>query len=105
MDETRRPATAEILLFRRAAQAPSRAGNPIGHMPVQRRRRFVYDIDGRDGDFSVSFDGVAITRHKTFEAAVANGRLIASNMWSQGIPTLVRVRNPDGVFSPLVSFG
>lgn len=73
--------------------------------PISNRTRFVYDVKPLPGGFAVTFDGAVITRHETQDLALKNARLIASNFWSEGIPTLVRVVTPDGIIQPIVSFG
>ena len=90
---------------RGASSAGSGRANPIGLVPVQRRARFVYDIKPVPGGFAVTFDDTVITRHADRDAALANGRLIASNMWSNGVPSAVRVVEDDGSIRPILSFG
>lgn len=79
---------------------PDRPGGPI-----HRRRRFVYDVDFREGRYVVVFQGQVITTHADQVSALENARLIAGNFWSEGIPTSVRVIERDGSISPVVSFG
>jgi hypothetical protein len=108
MDEPSTP-SARILLFRaagrahRADRAPLRS--PAGRLPVETGRRFVYDVEPLGSGFAVTFEDSVITRHPDRSAAVANARLIAANFWRQGIPTLVRVIDPDGAIQPIVAFG
>lgn len=55
--------------------------------------------------YAITLDGRPLTEHDSLEAAVANARLIAADMWAKGRPTLVRVVKDDRTISPLVSFG
>ena len=102
-----RPPSADILVFRRRDDAPSTTGanNPIGRFPIQRRKTFIYDVTTMPQGYGVTFDGKVLTRHQTRDEAVENARRIAGNMWTNGIPSVVRVIGEDGTISPHSAFG
>ena len=80
-------------------------GNPLGSTPIVAWERFVYDVVAQDGGVVVSFAGTTITKHDTFDAAVANAKLIAGNFWSMGRRSMVRTILADGSIQTLLSFG
>jgi hypothetical protein len=67
--------------------------------------RLVYDVRRWNLGYAVTFQGAPLTQHASLDAAIANARLIASNFWAMGKPTLVRVVNDDQSISPVISFG
>jgi hypothetical protein len=99
------PLPEGVVPFRpRAARAPSETA-PTRPMLVRQRERFVYDVAPLRGGFGVMFETSVITRHPDLDSAIANARLIAGNMWSNGIPSAVRVIASDGGIRPVVSYG
>ncbi len=110
MDDNREPdgLPDKVVLFRpRGTTRPAPVPNLGRALPQVRAtgQRFVYDVQRWNVAFAVTFQGKAITRHDSLQAALENARLIAGNFWAMGQPTMVRLINDDRTISPIVSFG